>query len=55
VVQVSIGGSGELEGAEADVIESLIVDAERLISVLANLVNRKSAVVWLNDSVGNLW
>jgi hypothetical protein len=55
VVQVTICGGGELEGAEADVLESLIVDAEGLISVLANLVNRESAVVWLNDSVGNLW
>jgi len=37
VVQVTICGGGELEGAEANVVESLIVDAEGLVSVLANL------------------
>ena len=54
VVQVTICGGGELECAEADVIESLIVDAEGLVSVLANLVHGEGAVVWLNDRVGHL-
>eukprot|EP00967_Tisochrysis_lutea_P120953 scaffold198792_cov32-Tisochrysis_lutea.AAC.1 len=31
VVQITKGGSGELEGAEANVIESLVVDEERLV------------------------
>ena len=34
VVEVAIGGSGQLQRAEADVVQSLVVDAERLVCVL---------------------
>jgi len=39
VVEVTVGGSGELQGPEADVIESLVVNAERLVCVLNELVD----------------
>ncbi len=54
VVQVPIGGGGELQGAEADVIEGLIVDAEGVISVLHQLVHRESGIVWLHHGVRHL-
>jgi len=38
VVEVAIGGSGEFEGTEADVVQSLVVDAERLIGVFNELM-----------------
>merc|ERR1719191_48783 len=40
VVEVTVGRGGELEGAEADVIECFVVEAHALISVLDELVNR---------------
>lgn len=51
MVEISIGGSGELEGAEANVIESFIVNTERLVGVLHQLVNRESSIVRLDDGV----
>jgi hypothetical protein len=54
VVQVTVGGGGELEGAEADVVKSLVVEDERLIGVLDDLVDREGSVVRLDDSVGHL-
>jgi len=54
MVQVSVGGGGELEGSEADVIESLVIKDHDLISVLDKLVNGEGSVVWLNDSVRHL-
>ena len=39
MVQVTISRGGQLEGTEADVIESLIVNAVGLISVLHKLMN----------------
>ncbi len=39
VVQVSICGSGELEGSEADVIEGLVINNLDLISVLNKLMD----------------
>lgn len=54
VVQVTIGGGGELESAEANIIQSLVINAHNLISVLNKLVNREGSIVWLNNSVGHL-
>jgi hypothetical protein len=39
VVKIAIGGRGELQCAEADVIQSLVVYAECLIGVLHQLVH----------------
>ena len=40
MVEVTVGGGGQLEGPEADVVESLVVDDESLISVLNQLGKR---------------
>ena len=55
VVQVTIGGGGELEGAEADVVQGLVVDAVRLIRVLDQLVDGEGGVVGLHHGVRHLW
>jgi hypothetical protein len=55
VVEVAIGWGGELEGTEADVVEGFVIDAEDFISRFNELVDREGAVVWLDDSVRNLW
>ena len=54
MVQVTVGGCGQLEGPEADVVEGLVVNAERLIGVLDKLMDGEGGVVGLNDSVGHL-
>merc|ERR1719438_267582 len=54
MVEVTIGGGGELQGSEADGIESLVVNTIGLISVLDQLVNREGGVVWLYHGVRNL-
>ena len=54
VVQVTVRGVGELEGAHADVIQSLVVDTEGLVGVLNELVDGKSGVVRLNNGIGDL-
>ena len=54
VVEVTIGGRSELQCAEADVVESLIVNAECLVRILDQLMHRKGSIVWFNDGVRNL-
>jgi len=51
MVEITVGGVGELEGSEANVVESLVVDAVGLVGVFNQLVNGKSGVVGFNDSV----
>ena len=55
VVKVSIGWAGELEGTEADIVQSLVVDGENFVGRLNQLVDGQGCVVWLNDGVGHLW
>jgi len=55
VVEVTIGGGGELEGAEADVVEGFVVEAEAFVCVFYELVHTKGSIVGLNDSVADFW
>ena len=54
VVQVTVGGGGQLQGAEADVVQGLVVDNHDLIGVLNELVHGEGGVVGLDDGVGHL-
>merc|ERR1711977_772103 len=54
MVEVTIGGSGELEGTEADVVQGLVVKAHALVGVLHKLVDGEGGVVRLDNSVGHL-
>lgn len=40
VIEIAVGGNVELECSEADIVQSFVVDAERLIGVLNKLMNR---------------
>merc|ERR1719446_43452 len=55
MIQVSIGWGGQLQRAEADVIEGLVVKQEALVSVLNELVEGEHCVVRLHNSVRHLW
>lgn len=54
VVEVTVRRVGELECAHADVVQSLVINAEGLVRVLDQLVNRESSVVGLDNGVRNL-
>ena len=54
VVEVTEGRRRQLERAEADVVEGLVVKEERLVRVLDQLVDREDAVVRLDDGVRHL-
>ncbi|KAF2978323.1 hypothetical protein EK904_004354 [Melospiza melodia maxima] len=54
VVEVPIGGIGELQCPEANIIESLVVNAEGFIGVLYQLVDGEDGVVRLHHRVRHL-
>merc|ERR1711988_1646622 len=54
MVQITVGRGGELEGTEADIVQSLVVNAHDLIGVLDELMHGKGGVVGLNDGIGHL-
>merc|ERR1719194_133009 len=54
MVKITIGGGGELEGSEADIIEGLVINAHNLIGVLDKLMDREGGVVGLNDGIRDL-
>jgi hypothetical protein len=53
-VRLFTGRVGELEGAEADVVEGLVVKDHALVGVLHQLVHGQRRVVRLDDGVGHL-
>ena len=54
MVKITIGGGGELEGSEADIVEGLVIDDHALISVFNQLMNGKGGVVGFNNGIGHL-
>merc|ERR1711907_307362 len=54
MVEITIGWGGELEGSEADIVQSLVIDAHNLIGVLDELMHGKGGVVWLNNGIRHL-
>lgn len=53
VVKIAVGGGGELQCAEADIVERFVVNAVGLIGVFYKLVNGEGGVVGLYNSVRN--
>merc|ERR1712188_367850 len=54
MVKITVGWGGELKGSEADIVESLVINAHNLIGVLDELMDREGSVVWLNDGIRDL-
>ena len=54
VVEVAEGGRGQLERAEADVVQRLVVQDHALVRVLNQLVHAQRRVVGLDHRVGHL-
>merc|ERR1712195_454235 len=54
MVKITVGGGGELEGPEADIVEGLVVNAHDLIGVLNELMHGEGSVIGLDNGVGDL-
>merc|ERR1719345_634602 len=53
MIQVTICRRGQLQSAEANIVESFVVEKEALICVLNELMEREHSVVWLHNGVGH--
>jgi hypothetical protein len=51
VVEIAIRWVVQLKCAHANVVQSLVINAESLVRVLDQLMDRESGVVWLNNCV----
>ena len=54
MVQITVGGGGELEGTEADIVEGLVINAHNLVGVLDKLMHGEGGVVGLDDGIRDL-
>merc|ERR1712073_215616 len=54
MVKITIGGGGELEGTEADIVKGLVIDAHDIIGVLDELMHGEGSVVGLDDGIRDL-
>ena len=53
-VQVSVGGSLNIEVSSADIVNGFVIEHDCNISVFEEGVSREHRVVWLNHSGGDL-
>ena len=51
MVKIAVCRRRQFECPEADVVQRFVIDAERLVRVLNELVNRERRVVWLKNAV----
>ena len=54
VVQIPESWGGELQGSEADIVQSLVIEDHTLVGVLDQLVDGKGGIIWLDDGIGHL-
>jgi len=54
MVKITVGWGGELEGSEADIIKSFVINGHDLIGVFDELMHGKGGVIWLNDGIRHL-
>lgn len=54
VVKITISGGGKLEGSEADIVKSFVINDHALIGVFDELMDREGSVVGFNDGIRHL-
>lgn len=54
MVEITISGSRQFEGSEANIVQGFVIDTEGFVRVFDKLVDGESGVVRLNDGVGDL-
>jgi len=55
MIKITIGWGCELQGSEANIVKSFIIYAHDFIGILDELMDRKGSVIWLNNSIRDLW
>jgi len=55
MVEITVGWGGKLEGSEADIIESFVINDLDFIGIFDQLMDRQSSIVWLNNGIRDLW
>ncbi len=53
MVQVSVGGGGQFQSSEADVVEGFVVNDHALVGVFDQLMDGEGGVVRFDDGVGD--
>lgn len=54
VVKITVGGGGELEGSETDIVKSFVIDNHTFIGVFDQLMDGEGSVVGFNDGIRDL-
>jgi hypothetical protein len=54
MVEITIGGGGQLESSEADIVEGFVIDNLDFISIFDKLMDGKGGVVRFDNGVGDL-
>ena len=54
MVQITVSGGGQFKGSEANIVKCLVIDDHAFICVFDQLMDWKSGIVGLNDSVRHL-
>lgn len=54
MIQIAIGGRGQLEGAEADIVKGFVVNTESFVRIFDKLVDGQRGIVRFDDCVTNL-
>jgi hypothetical protein len=54
VVKITVGGGGELEGSEADIVEGFVVDDLDFIGIFDQLMDGEGGIVGFNDGIRDL-
>jgi hypothetical protein len=55
MIKITVGRSRQLKRPEADLIKSFVIDAEGLIGVFDELMNREGGVVWFDYGIRDFW
>merc|ERR1711988_533652 len=55
MVEITVGWGGELEGSEADIVKSFVINDLDFISIFDQLMDRQGSIVWLENGIRDLW
>ena len=55
MVEITIGGGGQLEGSETDIVEGFVINNLDFISIFDKLMDGEGSVIWFDNGVANFW
>jgi len=54
MVKITVGGGGQFQSSEADIVKSLVINDLDLVGILDQLMDGKGGVVWLDNGIRDL-